>query len=59
MLEDLDRAMQKWGTSGKFDPFDDIYNVRGELLFIRGRLTTLIDGFPNHNSRRIVQGSRG
>ncbi|KAG9093832.1 hypothetical protein FRC06_011362 [Ceratobasidium sp. 370] len=26
-MADLERNMVKWGTSGKFDPFDDIYSI--------------------------------
>lgn len=32
MLKDLDRCMEKWGSSGQFDPFDDVYNVSGPYL---------------------------
>lgn len=31
MLDDLDRAMKKWGTAGKFDPFEDIYAMVFQL----------------------------
>lgn len=59
MLEDLDCAMQKWGTAGKFDPFDDIYNVRGGSSLAHSALTAYIhiDGISNNDSRRIMQGS--
>ena len=36
MLKDLDRRMEKWGTSGQFDPFDDIYNVRAPINTMAG-----------------------
>ena len=28
MLQELDSGMKKWGTTGRFDPFDNIYKVR-------------------------------
>lgn len=28
MLKDLDQCMEKWGSTGQFNPFDDIYHVR-------------------------------
>jgi len=33
MFQDLDRAMDKWGSSGTFNTFDDIYNVLYSLAF--------------------------
>ena len=36
MLQDLDRDMKKWGTTGQFDPFDNIYKVSSTptILFV-------------------------
>ena len=34
LLDDTRRVMESWGTSGKFDPFDNVYeaSIAGHLL---------------------------
>ena len=34
MLQDLDRDMEKWGTTGQFDPFDNIYKVSSTPIIV-------------------------
>lgn len=30
-MSDLERNMTKWGSSGKFDPFEDVYSIVFQL----------------------------
>ena len=53
MLQDLDSGMKKWGTTGRFDPFDNIYKVRNthsNLLSV-SEAQSFKDGFSTHCSR--------
>ena len=31
-MRDIDRSMAVWGLEGRFDPFEDIYNVNISLI---------------------------
>ena len=55
MMEDLEKNMLKWGSSGRFDPFDDIYEVglsaSYEATYFDINIHKYyVDGFPTHNT---------
>ncbi|KAG8743136.1 hypothetical protein FRC10_000353 [Ceratobasidium sp. 414] len=46
-MADLERNMVKWGTSGKFDPFEDVYSIVFQLTIRAAACREIADSVEN------------
>ena len=59
LLDDTHRVMEGWGASGKFDPFDNVYEVSvtiHHLLLSYQRLFTFAALIPAYHTQFVVCG---